>query len=553
VSFFNKTGKRILIVFVLFTVATFLFGLFAFNWYLSTDDFAAQLETMRSKLKQRGIRFGSVSVGKLGQIELTDFQVDLGDLGTISLVSLKGRLEFASLLSGEVKTILDVTDIVSQYLKLRFDKKLSLNSESKIQFSFGGDIRALRTGKGLNGDVYLDDCKLKVQKLDTVISVDGVTLPVTTPGPVVSFPSVEVMFDDRVTTVTGSIRNILRNPEFVDTTMAVNRTSLLKPIQDLLKGLHDKEVSRKILMYGNAEIKIVVNGPILAPHLNCSFDVPDYVLDFRGTHRQISVAFEGLKGELSWLGTMDDPQFSFDLEAHNFLCKYSKINESHLPPLNLRGTSVSCRALYKKRMLNFQKLIAKLYDGTFAGKISCDLTQAPLAYNFALVGKGLHLNNFLADICNKEGFINGNVDFILNGKGQTLKIEYITADGKASLKDFRVLGFPDSSKLPLPAVKKNFPDLRFNNTLFDFGVKNGLFNIPKMQITGKDAVLDSATDIDLLKLDLHSAYRFTLNDQFIDKFKVLATELPDKRLDIKLDGLLMNSYVTYAPATISSQ
>jgi len=547
----NKTTKKLILVFTIILLVTFVVGLLVFNWYVSSDDFTAQLETMRFKLQKRGMKFGTVTVGRLGQIEIVDFSVDLGELGQISLKSLKGRVEFSSLLGGEVKTIFDVTEIVSQYIDLRMKKDLSLETGGSIQFSFGGDLKALKTGEGLNGDIYVEDCKLLVHKNKMEISVEDAVIPVTSPGPVISFPQIEIKANGRPSTLTGSIRNILRKPEFVDTTLSVQHSSIKIPIQDALKLFNDKEINRKVAMDGDADIKMNLNGAVLSPDINVTFDIPNYVLDFHGTHRNIKITFGSFSGELKLSSYVDGVRFQTTLKGKDFLYDYYEIKASHLPHLFFRGKEVICKASYKDSRLDFTQLVASTYEGRIAGKLNCDFSVNPVEYSFAAVGNNIEFEKLLSDILSRETFMGGNLDFMVSGSGKTLLLEWMVAEGKCNLKDVRLKALPDSEQLKLPLVKKVFPGLKFNDGHFDFKIDHGFLDFLKLNLKGKNCELKAFSRADILNLDVNGGYGFTVKEPLLRKYPGLLSELPEKHLNILFNGRLMRPLITYNPSQVS--
>ena len=101
----NKTTKRLLTVLCLLPQQQHLFWAFCCLTGISQlMILLLNLKPSRSKLKQRGIKFGSVSVGRLGQIEIARLQRrSRRPLGKLIWPVSKGELSFSSLLSGAGK------------------------------------------------------------------------------------------------------------------------------------------------------------------------------------------------------------------------------------------------------------------------------------------------------------------------------------------------------------------------------------------------------------------------------------------------------------------
>jgi len=546
----NRTVKALVLVFLAVLVTAFLAGVALFNWYVSTDDFNRHLEAMRGRLKDRGINLGAMSVGRLGQIEIADFSVDLGELGTLSVANLSGRIEVLSLLSGKVRTTFDVTELLRQFVSLRFRNRFTVAPETRVEFAFEGDPRSLQDPSALSGDIGISELTFRDAVTSLDVRIPGGRLPIKGPGPVVSFPDLPVRFLDRDFVLKGSIRNVLRNPEFVDTSLQARAQEVRQMAKKVIDSFNEKEISRKVGMEGPADVDIRLDGPCLAPVTKVDFNVPNYKLQFRGEFREIMTTYEWVKGTATWSGDITHPRIDVTLKAGPMVFDYYELRNSHLPHLHFRAKEGAAKLSYFDFRLAFEQLALSAYGGAIAAQYDIRLNRSPVQFDFRVVGNSLDMNALLGDVAHLADFLDGKLTFLFSGHSMTLMLERIVAEGKANVQNLRLVGLPDKDRLLLPTVKAVLPGQSFGSALFDMKLDHASLDVMQLTFKGPGGVLSGFVHYDILTLDTRAAFGFDVAPGLLDAHPKLRREIPEGRLDLTLRGRIIDPYVTYAPAAM---
>ncbi len=547
----NKTTKALLVVFVSVLLTFFIVGVILFNWYTSTDDFNRHVEALRSKLKDRGIKLGSIDTGPLGQIEITDFSVNLGDLGTIAVGKLSGRIEVLSLMSGKVRTTFNVTEIIRQFVAKKFKKRFALSPDAAVDFSFEGDPRNLRTMAAISGDISLSKINLKDIITGLDIEIPAGKLPVKSPGPVISFPSIPVRFLDREFTLKGSIRNVLRNPEFVDAALEAKAQQVRKMAKKVIDSFNDKEISRKVGMEGPANVDIRLDGPVLAPNTRVDFDVPGYKLQFRGEYREIMTTYEHIKGSVTWSGDLKHPRIEAVIQAQKPTFDYFELRRQHLPHLYFRAKEGATKITYYDEQLKFEQLALAAYEGAVAAQLNINLNRKPVHFDFRVVANKLNMRTLLGDVFNLHNFLGGKASFLFAGHSKTLMLERIVAEGKVNIENLQLVDFPDRDRLLLPRALKVLPGSMFGNSRFDVKLDHAFLDMMQMKGEGPGGIMAGFLHYNILTLEINAGLGFDFAPAIFKRHKGLKRELPDGRLDMTMQGRIIDPYITYAPAAVS--
>ena len=546
----NKTTKALLALFIIVLLSVFLFGVIIFNWYTSTDDFNRHVESLRSRLKDRGIKLGNIDTGPLGQIEISDFSVDLGDLGKLSVAKLSGRIEILSLMSGKFRTTFNVTEIIRQFVAKKFRKRFAIAPEAEVSFAFEGDPRNLNSMRSISGEIDLSEIKLKDIITGLDIEIPAGKLPVKSPGPVISFPDLPVRFLDRDFTLKGSIRNVLRNPEFVDTTLAAKAQQVRKMAQKVIDSFNDKEISRKVGMEGPANVDILVNGPVLAPETRVDFNVPGYKLQFRGEYREIMTTYDHIKGSVMWSGDLKHPRIEATISAGKLTFDYFELRRSHLPHLYFRAKEGAAKITYFDHQLKFEQLALNAYDGQVAAQLNINLNRKPVHFDFRVIANTLDLHKLLGDVFNMHNFLGGKTTFLFEGYSKTLLLERIVAEGKVNIQNLHLVGFPDKDRLLLPTVLKVLPGTKYGNSNFDVKLDHAYLDIMKIKGEGPAGIMAGFVNYNILTLKIEAGLGLDLSSSLLTKHPALKQELPKGRLDMTLQGRIIDPHITYTPAAV---
>ena len=548
----NKTTKVLLALFVTVLLSVFFFGVLLFNWYTSTDDFHRHVESLRSRLKDRGIKLGNIDTGPLGQIEISDFSVDLGgDLGTLSVGKLSGRIEVLSLMSGKVRTTFDVTEIIRKFVSKRFRKRFAISPDAAVNFSFEGDPRNLSSMSAISGEIDLSKILFKDILTGLDIQIPAGKLPIKSPGPVISFPEIPVRFLDRDFTLNGSIRNVLRNPEFVDATLAARAQQVRKMAKKVIDSFNDKEISRKVGMEGPANIDIRLDGPVLAPNTRVDFKVPGYKLQFRGEFREIMTSYDHIKGSVIWSGDLKHPRIEAVISAGKLTFDYFELRRSHLPHLYFRAKEGAAKITYFDHNLKFEQLALAAYGGQVAAQLNINLNRKPVNFDFRVVAHALDLRTLLGDVFNMHDFLGGQTTFLFEGYSKTLLLERILAEGKVNIQNLQLVGFPDKDRLLLPTVLKVLPGTRYGNTTFDVKLDHAFLDIMTIKGEGPAGILAGFVNYNILDLNISAGLGLDLSPSLMGLHRGLKRELPNGRLDMTVEGRIVSPHITYTPAAVS--
>ncbi len=506
----------------------------------------SRIAGVKRALAAGGVEVDSIDVSPLGEIDVKGLKIRLPGGEILQLDHLRGRIHVSGLLSATVSTTFDVGELVERYLSRR---GLSLGVRlpaDAVRFTMKGkasQLSRLDAGR-LKGVLEIGRFSFELPLVGTVrvgggtCSVEGGILTIRRP--------LVLSILDRMVSCKGSIRDLFRSPSFVNFSCSV-RESLGDLLPSMIARFGNEELRRKFGMKGESTFSLVLDGSLRSPSAVFLLRMNKPLIQFRGTHRVINLSTDSLElsvdlprlNPVSLLRTGLPSVCDGRLKLGRITGEYFELAKSASPHLYLHLDAVAVSFTWKERVIRVRKFVVPCYGGVWGGRGEVRLDRIPLEFSWRSWFRGLSLARFVSDVTSMDSFLDGTVDGEFSGHSKTLMLERIIAEGKSTIRNFSLVGWPEGEGEPPRDVKAAFQGKRFSRCSFSFKVDHAYME--SFDFSGKGEMMEVAGSFsyNILTLALRAAFAFT---SFVD----------GARLDVTIGGRAVEPVFVYGYSVAAS-